>query len=140
MITILVDQDLCTRCGICSLICPMSIVDPADENILPKVHDSKAGMCIRCGHCEVSCPSQALLLNIRLDEKVQIPATAGNLSADDLGVYMKKRRSVRHFTKDPGRKSCSSSILPGTPPPVATGSRCSGLSYTTRIRSIRLLG
>ena len=74
MATILVDQDLCTRCGICSVVCPMSIVDPADENTLPKVQDAKAGLCIRCGHCEVSCPSQALLLNYLPDEKAQVPA------------------------------------------------------------------
>ena len=101
MATILVDQDLCTRCGICSVVCPMSIVDPADENTLPKVQDVKAGLCIRCGHCEVSCPSQALLLNYLPDEKAQVPAAAGSLSAGDLGVYLKKRRSVRHFSKEP---------------------------------------
>jgi nitroreductase/NAD-dependent dihydropyrimidine dehydrogenase PreA subunit len=101
MATILVDPDLCTRCGICSVVCPMSIVDPADENTLPAVQDDKSGMCIACGHCEVSCPSEALLLNVRPDEKERIPAGTGILSALDLGVYLKKRRSVRNFTKDP---------------------------------------
>ena len=100
MATILVDQDLCTRCGICSIVCPMAIVDPADENTLPKVVDAKAGMCIQCGHCEASCPSQALLLNVRPDEKVPLITGTGSLSPDDLGIYLKKRRSVRHFTKE----------------------------------------
>src|SRR5208337_2155399 len=45
MTTILVDQYLCTRCGICSVVCPASIVDPADENTLPRVQDTNAGMC-----------------------------------------------------------------------------------------------
>nr|WP_320162221.1 nitroreductase family protein [uncultured Methanoregula sp.] len=101
MTTIFVDQDLCTRCGICSVVCPMSIVDPADENTLPRVTDAKAGMCIQCGHCEVTCPSQALLLNVTPDEKVSLPAGTGTISSDDMGYYLKKRRSVRHFTKDP---------------------------------------
>jgi len=100
MATILVDQDLCTRCGICAAVCPVSIVDPADEDTLPKVRDTNAGMCIHCGHCEVSCPSQALLLNYLPDEKVALPAGGGSLSPDDLGMYLKKRRSVRHFTKE----------------------------------------
>jgi nitroreductase/NAD-dependent dihydropyrimidine dehydrogenase PreA subunit len=101
MATILVDQDLCTRCGICSDVCTTAIIEPADENTLPKVMDAKAGMCIQCGHCEISCPSQALLLNVRPDEKVPLPANAGIISPDDMAFYLKKRRSVRHFTKDP---------------------------------------
>ncbi len=109
MATILVDQDLCTRCGICSVVCPMAIVDPADENTLPIVVDAKAGMCIQCGHCEVSCPSQALILNVRPDEKVLL--SAGIISPTDIGCYLKKRRSVRHFTKDPVPKEKILEIL-----------------------------
>ena len=101
MAALLVNQDLCTRCGICSAVCPMSIVDPADENTLPMVQDANAGLCIRCGHCEVSCPSQALLLNYLPDEKATLPAGTGTISPEDLGVYLKKRRSVRHFTREP---------------------------------------
>jgi len=109
--TILVDRDLCTRCGICSVVCPMRIVDPADENTLPRVTDEKAGMCIRCGHCEVSCPSQALLLNYLPEEKISLPASAGLLSPEDLGIYLKKRRSVRHFTKGPVPKDTVARVL-----------------------------
>ncbi|WFN33852.1 nitroreductase family protein [Methanogenium sp. S4BF] len=104
MATILVDEDLCTRCGLCTVVCPMSIVDPADENTLPVVRDEKADMCIGCGHCEVICPTQALLLNILPDGKEECPAGAGELDARDLGYYMKKRRSVRHFTEEPVSK------------------------------------
>lgn len=101
MPSILVDQDLCTRCGICSIICTMGIIDPADENTIPKVNKEKAGFCINCGHCEAYCPSQALLLNDRPEEKVRIPASAGVIDPGDMALYLKKRRSVRHFTKDP---------------------------------------
>lgn len=111
MATILVDQDLCTRCGICSVVCPMSIVSPADENTLPVVEDEKAGMCIRCGHCEVSCPSQALLLNYLPDEKVFLPDGSGSLRADDLGMYLKKRRSVRQFAKEPVEKETVAKVF-----------------------------
>ena len=111
MTTILVNQDLCTRCGICTVVCPASIVDPADENTLPRVQDSKAGMCIQCGHCEVSCPSQALLLNVRPDEKMSLPAGAGTISSADMAFYLKKRRSVRHFTKEPVPKETILEIL-----------------------------
>ncbi len=101
MTTILVDKDLCTRCGVCSDVCPMGIVTPANEITPPVVNDAVSGMCIQCGHCEVSCPSEALLLNVRPDEKVPLPAGAGTISPETLAFYLKKRRSVREFTKDP---------------------------------------
>ena len=111
MTTILVDKDLCNHCGICSVVCTMSIVDKADENTLPKVQDEKASTCIRCGHCEVYCPSQALTLNFLPDEKVEISPDAGVIVPEDLGVYLKKRRSVRHFTRDPVPKDKILEIL-----------------------------
>ncbi len=111
MAALLVNQDLCTRCGICSAVCPMSIVDPADENTLPMVQDANAGLCIRCGHCEVSCPSQALILNYLVDEKVPVPAGTGAISPEDLGIYLKRRRSVRHFTSEPVTKEAITEIL-----------------------------
>jgi nitroreductase/NAD-dependent dihydropyrimidine dehydrogenase PreA subunit len=101
MSVIIVDPDLCTRCGICSAICVNGIIVPAGENTLPDVPDAAAGFCIRCGHCEAYCPSQALLLNDRPDEKVPLPAGAGTISSGDMGYYLRKRRSVRHFTSDP---------------------------------------
>jgi hypothetical protein len=67
---------------------------------MPIVKDAVAGMCIQCGHYEVSCPSHALLLNVRPDGKVPLPTGAGAISSDDMIFYLKKRRSVRHFTKD----------------------------------------
>jgi nitroreductase/NAD-dependent dihydropyrimidine dehydrogenase PreA subunit len=101
MTTILVDKDLCNRCGICAEVCPMAIVIPASETTLPVVSDAVTGMCIQCGHCEVSCPSEALLLNVHPDEKVPLPPGAGTTTAENMAYYLKKRRSVREFTSDP---------------------------------------
>lgn len=101
MPSILVNGDLCTRCGICSRACAMGVISPPDENTLPRVQEARAGFCIECGHCEAYCPTQALLLNIRPDEKVPLPAGAGTIDPDALAYYLKKRRSVRLFTKDP---------------------------------------
>jgi nitroreductase/NAD-dependent dihydropyrimidine dehydrogenase PreA subunit len=101
MSTLLVNAERCTRCGRCSIVCPMGIITPASKDSLPLVKDEAAGRCIRCGHCEAFCPEKALTLNIRPDEKTPLPTRAGTLYPDDLALYLKKRRSIRQFTKDP---------------------------------------
>jgi nitroreductase/NAD-dependent dihydropyrimidine dehydrogenase PreA subunit len=111
METIIVDKDLCTRCGICSAVCPMAIIDLGEESILPKVRNEKAVMCLQCGHCEVFCPSQALLLNLRPDERLPLPEGAGTVSPETIAFYLKKRRSVRYFTSDPVPKDKILEIL-----------------------------
>jgi nitroreductase/ferredoxin len=111
METITVDKDLCTRCGICSAVCSMAIIDPGNESTQPKVANEKAVMCLQCGHCEAFCPSQALLLSFRSDEKLPLPEGAGSVSPETMAFYLKKRRSVRHFTSDPVTKEKILEIL-----------------------------
>jgi nitroreductase/Pyruvate/2-oxoacid:ferredoxin oxidoreductase delta subunit len=101
MTLIIVDQDLCTGCGICTKVCTTRIIELAEESNLPQVQEANVLRCIKCGHCEVFCPSQALILDLRPDEKVALPDGVGDISTEDIGFYLKKRRSVRHFTKEP---------------------------------------
>lgn len=111
MTTIIVNEDLCTRCGICSEVCIQGIVTKADADNLPTVPDDHAALCIQCGHCEAYCASDALLLNLRPDEKVPLPDGAGIVSSEDLGYYLKKRRSVRFFKREPVSKEKILEIL-----------------------------
>ncbi len=101
MPTIIVDQDRCTRCGICAIVCPSGIIDAVDETHFPQVQEMNASRCMNCGHCEAFCPSQALLLDLRPEEKVPLPNGTGTISPEDIALYLKKRRSVRNFTRDP---------------------------------------
>jgi nitroreductase/NAD-dependent dihydropyrimidine dehydrogenase PreA subunit len=109
--TIIVDKDLCNRCGICSAVCPSVIIEPGDESALPGVAEEKAAMCLQCGHCEAFCPSGALLLNLRPAERQTLPEGAGTISPGAMAFYLKKRRSVRHFTSDPVPKEKILEIL-----------------------------
>ena len=88
----------------------MGIVSPAGETPLPNVPEAQAGMCIRCGHCEIHCPSHALLLTYLADETTPLPA-AGQISPDDLGIYLKTRRSARAFKKEPVPRETVARIL-----------------------------
>ncbi|MDQ1275778.1 MAG: hypothetical protein QG610_1353, partial [Euryarchaeota archaeon] len=101
MTHIIIDQNRCTECGICVKICSAGIIYSDDETHLPQVQEEYVSRCIYCGHCEAFCPSQALVLNLSPDEKVPLPAGAGEISTEDVAYYIKKRRSVRHFTNEP---------------------------------------
>lgn len=98
---IIVDQNRCTGCGLCVKICSSGVISLADETNLPQVQDENVFRCLYCGHCEAFCPSQALILNLRPEEKVLLPADSGNISPEDVAFYIKKRRSIRHFTREP---------------------------------------
>ena len=101
MQTIIVDRDLCTRCGICSDVCPSKIIISGDGCSLPLVGEENAAMCLQCGHCEAFCPQEALALNLRPEERMPLPEGAGEISPERIAFYLKKRRSIRHFTADP---------------------------------------
>ncbi len=101
MTSILVDQDLCSRCGICAAVCSMRLLERADKKDLPKLSVEKADSCNRCGHCEAYCPSLALRLNDGPGERTELPNEAGPIAPGTLGAYLRKRRSVRRFKKTP---------------------------------------
>jgi nitroreductase/NAD-dependent dihydropyrimidine dehydrogenase PreA subunit len=101
MTHILINQDLCTQCGICVKVCSSGIIDPVDQDHFPQVQETNVSRCLYCGHCEAFCPSQALILNLSPEEKISLPADGGNISPENIGLYLKKRRSVRHFTREP---------------------------------------
>lgn len=100
METIIVDGDLCTRCGICSVVCPSGIIVTGYEGSLPLVGKEYAAMCLQCGHCEAFCPTGALTLNLRPEERMPLSEGAGEISPETIAFYLKKRRSIRHFTGD----------------------------------------
>jgi len=98
---LIVDQDRCTGCGLCVKMCSSGIIALDDKSNLPQVQEEYVSHCLYCGHCEAFCPSQALTLNFLPDEKVPLPAGAGNISQEDIAFYLKKRRSIRNFTREP---------------------------------------
>jgi nitroreductase/NAD-dependent dihydropyrimidine dehydrogenase PreA subunit len=97
---ILINKDLCTRCGICSLVCPLGIIDAANERDLPKLEKGKEAVCISCGHCEVSCPSGALSRAGSEPGGWEEITGTKEISPATLSTYIKSRRSVRHYRKE----------------------------------------
>lgn len=107
---IIVDQSRCTRCGICSLVCPAGIIDAAGEGAVPQVPPAKANLCIRCGHCEATCTSGAVVAAYSSTGTPGNPASS-DISPETLGTYLKSRRSVRHYREDPVDRDTIGAIL-----------------------------
>jgi len=108
--TIIIDSESCTRCGTCSEICPMGIIDAAGEENPPLVREEKSGMCISCGQCEAFCPSGAIMQEGSSDRQTKASAE-GAIPAGRLGLYLKSRRSIRCYQTEPVPKDTIVSIL-----------------------------
>lgn len=95
--TITVDQNLCTGCATCSDVCIMSVISHSDEG-MPHFQDERAGACLSCGHCEAFCPTGALVQRAGPGSE---RAGAGKMIApDQLGIYLKSRRSIRQYRSE----------------------------------------
>ena len=57
MVTILVNQEWCKRCGICSAFCPAGVYDTDDFGLPSPVHYDR---CTRCMLCVMLCPDFAI--------------------------------------------------------------------------------
>lgn len=90
-----IDETLCTRCGICSSLCPGELITPPGISNLPDIPPDKLNRCLDCGHCEVFCPVNALS---RDHETPLAPSPdLASLTPEMLTSYLLNRRSIRKF-------------------------------------------
>jgi nitroreductase/NAD-dependent dihydropyrimidine dehydrogenase PreA subunit len=96
-----VDNDKCTRCGLCAMACPVALVVLKDKESLPAPARGAGEICIRCGHCVAACPEGAL------DHAAMAAADCPPLNRDLLPgpeaveLLFRSRRSCRNYTSKP---------------------------------------
>jgi len=61
-ITALVDEDRCSGCGTCELLCPFKAIELQSRNGKRVSHVAEA-ICKGCGTCGAACPSGAIAMN-----------------------------------------------------------------------------
>ena len=61
-ITALVDEDRCSGCGTCELLCPFKAIELQSRNGKRVSHVAEA-ICKGCGTCGAACPSGAITMN-----------------------------------------------------------------------------
>ncbi len=89
-----IDQDKCTRCGLCAKDCPVSIIDMQAGT--PAIAPEREAACFKCQHCLAICPTGALAI---LGKKPwDSRPLKGNLpDPDQLETLIKGHRSVRRY-------------------------------------------
>ena len=90
-----VNQARCIRCGICTDVCPVRILEMGEDG--PEVITPQA--CIACGHCVAVCPHMAIdnhrtpLANQAELEEFPV------LNAATAEKFLRSRRSIRCYKK-----------------------------------------
>ena len=97
------DTEKCTACGICSMICPVSIIMPGGEG-LPSLPPEYEAFCSRCGHCEAACPTNAITADYQAFLPEDDTADTGQINPEVLTKYVQSRRSIRVFKDQPVEK------------------------------------
>ncbi len=108
---IIVNTATCNKCNLCSKICVMGIIAEALEDTYPMILQEKEGYCMMCGHCEAFCPRQALVLDFNPQNKIDCTPDMASIEPQRLALYLKNRRSIRHFTKQTVSKEIIQELL-----------------------------
>jgi nitroreductase/NAD-dependent dihydropyrimidine dehydrogenase PreA subunit len=98
--TIHVNPDSCTGCGVCSSICLARIISPPDAEGIPRIPEEKDEACMKCGQCVAFCPSGSLTLGSHPDQETLKAWNGEELTPELMSRYLKSRRSTRQFRPD----------------------------------------
>jgi nitroreductase/NAD-dependent dihydropyrimidine dehydrogenase PreA subunit len=98
-----IDEDKCTKCGLCAADCPRGDLLFSPE-IVP--NSAEKMWCIHCGHCAAICPTGALDLDGIPPERLNDTDGAPLPRFSSVAQLMSTRRSIRAFTSRPlGREA-----------------------------------
>jgi nitroreductase/NAD-dependent dihydropyrimidine dehydrogenase PreA subunit len=109
MALITIDQQKCTRCGLCTKACPVGIIVLQDE--FPSTVAKIEKGCITCGHCVAVCPSAALSHCRMTPEQCSELKTGWRLSPEQLEQLIKGRRSIRSYQQKPVDRAVLEQLL-----------------------------
>ncbi len=99
-----IDSSKCKKDRLCVIECPMKIISMKKEDDVPVLVEGAESFCINCGHCVAICPTGAFSLKTMPADQCEEIKANWNPGQEVIENYMKARRSVRKFTKDPVEK------------------------------------
>lgn len=92
-----IDKCKCTKCKLCTMVCPVMIIDHKTE--YPTIKEDKKENCLKCQHCLAVCPTGALSIWDKTPDN-SISTSAPLPKSENLVNLMKTRRSIRKFANE----------------------------------------
>jgi nitroreductase/NAD-dependent dihydropyrimidine dehydrogenase PreA subunit len=94
MTLITINQETCTKCGLCTQMCGMIW---GKEGGYPRQVPNTDEFCMRCGHCVGICPTGALMHKEMPPDQTPVIARSLDVSFKQATQLIKGRRSIREY-------------------------------------------
>jgi nitroreductase/NAD-dependent dihydropyrimidine dehydrogenase PreA subunit len=95
-VTVEIDNEKCTHCGLCTSICAGEYLVLANNSI--KINENSLFGCVQCGNCMMMCPNNAIKVRGEgVSENDIIPLNDNLPDFDAVNSLFLKRRSIRKF-------------------------------------------
>lgn len=107
---IIINTEKCIKCNICSSICGAGYIEGCSTDTYPSKPE-ELEKCFDCGHCEIFCPQHALSLEFNLSEKTNEEYIRPDIKPEQIGNYLKSRRTTRNFANKAVEKETINSML-----------------------------
>ncbi len=98
----------CTGCGLCVEACPVFVLELQGGKA--RVLEPQQELCNNCGHCGAVCPAGAIAQKAR-EAKVLSPRRDGPIDAETLQFFLRRRRSIRLYKKQPVSRETVAEII-----------------------------
>ncbi|BHH83473.1 nitroreductase family protein [Desulforhopalus sp. 52FAK] len=110
MNSIVIDKTKCKQDGLCIAECPYLLFLEGEDKI-PVLAKGAQEACINCGHCIAICPGNAITLNTVSTNDCEQVQNDLKLSQDQVSQFIKGRRSIRSYKKQPVEQPVLNSLL-----------------------------